>query len=85
MLTKETFLETFRDRKISGIIYFIRDKQGQTVCDKDGNPVKLNFDEARQLIDAGGDGLDAIIAARPGVYAKALPKQVDRGKVKRGK
>ena len=71
MPTKENY-STYRDRDISGIIYFVRDELGQPVLDDAGNPVKLDHAEAIQ-IDAGTTLLADLIAARPGVYPKAAP------------
>ncbi len=65
-------LSSYRDREISGIIYFVKDEVGQTVVDKDGNPVKLNHDEARE-IDKGVKTIEQIMAARPGKYPATKP------------
>ena len=87
MPTRKEHYSTFRNRKISGIIYFIRDEQGQTVEDSAGNPVKLDHAEALQ-IDDGTALLADLIAARSGVYEQPKPPptaQVKHVASKRGK
>lgn len=72
MLTNENFDSCFRDREISGIIYFIKLKDATTYC-IDGQPVKLNFDEAKRLKAQKGEGIEGIIADRPKNYDKPKP------------
>jgi hypothetical protein len=87
-VTDLTFVETFRDRNISGQIYFIRLKDGVTVTDETGEPVKLNWDEAAELTRNKGKGLLEILGRRTYEYVKPVMtagEVLEKVKPKRGR